>query len=797
MDRNLKILEFDSVRSKLASHAVCDDARELCAVLEPFFELSECRVALAQTEAAHVLLAKFGSPPFAAAANVDSRLAFAQAGGSLGMRDLLEVKDVLRLIRTVSDWRFNSPGSSSALDSFFSSLMPQKQLEDEIGRCIIDDETMSDHASAELANIRRKKNAAEASIRTRLEAVIKSAGAQGFLQESIITTRNGRYVVPVKIEHRGSVKGLVHDTSGSGATVFIEPMSVVEANNEILVLAGKEQQEIARILSELSASVGSLCDVIKHNYHTVVELDMVFAKAKLAYAMKATVPVLNDEREIYLRQARHPLLDPDTVVPTDIQLGCEFDTLVITGPNTGGKTVTLKTIGLLTAMAQAGLMIPAAENSKVAFFEHICADIGDEQSIEQSLSTFSSHMVNIINILSIADETTLVLIDELGAGTDPVEGAALASAILEELRFKGAVVAATTHYAELKAYALETDGVENACCEFDVTTLRPTYRLLIGAPGKSNAFAITARLGLGEDVIERAKGFISAENSRFEQMVSSLETRRAELERSRDEVRANEEQSEKLKADAKKKLDEADEIFKRETDRAKQEALKITENARRQANALIFEIDKLKKELREAREKESATAASNAATQAKTELRRRMSALSDSMEPEVRDTDDSYVLPRPVEKGDAVVIRSLGKEAEVTAPADRKGNVEVIAGGLKMRVRQDDLRLVDRPADKKPASPSIGYTKNKLAASGDTRCDLRGMTTDEAMFVLDRFLDDMTTSGIKECTVIHGKGTGALRTAVSGFLKKHPQVKSFRLGLYGEGENGVTIVELK
>ncbi|MBQ6420077.1 MAG: endonuclease MutS2 [Clostridia bacterium] len=794
--KSLKALELDKIAAKLASFASIPEAKELALTLSPYETLYDVQAAVNQTNAAYVLMAKYGSPSFGAIKNVSSSLSRAGAGGVLTMRELLDVGEVLRVIRSVQNWRFDNPGADSCLDVYFSSLVPNRHVEESIFTAIVSEEEISDLASPALADIRRKIRNKSQGIREKLESMVRSGYYQKFLQEALITQRGGRFVIPVKAEHRGDVPGLVHDTSGSGATVFIEPMAVVEANNEIKVLESKEREEIERILSELSAMAGELADSIKHNFESLVELNLIFAKGQLAYQMKASVPVLNTEGITELRRARHPLLDPKTVVATDIRLGEDFDTLVITGPNTGGKTVSLKTLGLLTLMAQCGLLIPAADESRVCVYENVFADIGDEQSIEQSLSTFSAHMVNIISILERSDERSLVLIDELGAGTDPVEGAALATAILERLHLSGAKVAATTHYAELKTYALETARVENACCEFDVTTLRPTYRLLIGVPGRSNAFAISARLGMDEVLIARAKEFVDEERTRFENVVDTLEQTRQEMERESAESAALRRQYEERLKEADRKVAEADGLVKKELERAESEALKLTENARREANALLLEVDKLRREMRSAKD------GSEVAAKAKQSMRRALGNLDAAVHPvteTVYDNED-YVLPRPLKAGDTVFLTDLGKEGSVLSPADKRGQVEVLSGSARMRVKEEKLRLVEKKKEKKPAVGAVtraGGIESRMTASADNRCDLRGMTVDEAILTLDAFLDSMLMSNISEFTVIHGKGTGALRKAVSDHLRGNRFVKSYRLGTFGEGEDGVTIVTLK
>ena len=796
LNRHHKALELDKVLAMLAEYAGMADAKEAAQALEPANELYDVTALLNQTSAAHSLMARHGAPSFGGVKNVKGSLSRANVGGVLSLRELLDIAELLRVIRSVYEWRFRSMEAESCLDVYFSSLLPNRTLEDHITMTVLSDEEISDHASPALADIRRKKRARAQSIREKLEGMIRSSHYQKVLQDAIITQRSGRFVVPVKSEHRAEVPGLVHDTSGSGATVFIEPMAVVEANNDIKELEGREKEEIERIITALSAEAGEYADTLKNNYDCLVELNLIFAKAQLAYKMNATVPTLNTDGLVELKKARHPLLDKQTVVPTDIMLGADFDTLVITGPNTGGKTVSIKTLGLLTLMAACGLMVPASENSKICVFKNVFADIGDEQSIEQSLSTFSSHMVNIVSILEQSDDESLVLIDELGAGTDPVEGAALATAILERLHLNGAKVAATTHYAELKTYALQTYRVENGCCEFDVNTLRPTYRLLIGVPGRSNAFAISEKLGMDPALIERAKEFVSEERTRFENVVDSLERSRLSMESEQaaaENVRR--EYEEKLRQ-AEEKLKSADALLQKEYEKAQSEALRITENARREANALLIEVDRLKKEMK------STTDASDLARRAKQSMKKGLSAIDVAVNPVTTNLyeDDDYVLPRALVPGDTVLLTDLGKEAKVLSAADKRGTVEVLSGTARMRVKTDGLRLIEKKKPEPPKTPAMTRntgTESRMTASADNRCDLRGMTADEAILTLDSFLDSMLMSGIGEFTVIHGKGTGVLRKAVSDHLRSNKFVKSYRLGTYGEGENGVTIVTLK
>ncbi len=784
MDKHTKALELDKILEMVAEECSSQDGAQLARELEPVHTAAEAQWLLGETDAAFVAMAKYGAPSFYGMKNVTNPLRRAQAGGGLGLRELLDIGATLRTIRGLTQWWGKSGNVTTALTPRFEVLAPNKYLEEKIFTCIVNEEEVADNASPALASIRRKIRAASQRVRDQLDKLIHSQAHQKHLQESIITQRGGRYVVPVKAEFRGEVPGLVHDTSASGATVFVEPMSVVEANNEIRVLRSDEQDEIARILLELSGEAGSFADSIIESYHYAVELDLIFAKAQVAYKMKAVVPQVGEDGKIALHAARHPLIAKEKVVPTDITLGVEFDTLIITGPNTGGKTVALKTIGLLTLMAMCGLMIPAGEGSRVAVFRHILADIGDEQSIEQSLSTFSSHMVNIIHIFEVADNSSLILLDELGAGTDPVEGAALAEAIIQELRGRGVRLACTTHYAELKAYAIQTPGVENGSCEFDVATLRPTYRLLIGVPGKSNAFAITQRLGMDTAIVDRARELVSREGNAFEQVVGRLEEDRRKMEDELEALRASAAQA-KANAEASQRLkDEAEAQAKKEIDRARQEAAQIVQKTRQRADALVGELEELR------RQKNKQLSAEQ-----KARLRSGLKELESSSDPVHQRRDDNYVLPRPLVVGDEVLLYDIDKEATVLElPKD--GTVLVQAGIIKTRVPLENVRLLSKRQLKKK-NPTRTVTKNVSTPETSSSLDLRGQTVEEALMEVDNFLDRASRMHLSQVTIIHGKGTGALRTAVQQHLRRCSQVKSFRLGTYGEGESGVTIAELK
>lgn len=785
--RHYRALELDKILKLLAAETACDDAAELAMQLVPSVSLSEVQRLLKETDEAHTLMARFGSPSFGGLKNVTNSLRRAEAGGTLNMAELLRIAGVLRTLRGIVEWRAKSEGVKSGLDWRFDSLMPNKYLEDRIFNAIVSEEEIADSASPQLAAIRRKIRAASSRAREQLDKMIHSPVYQKYLQDPIVTMRGGRFVVPVKAECRGEVPGLVHDTSSSGATVFVEPMSVVEANNQVRVLLSEEQTEIERILAELSAETGNFANGTINGYQAAVELNLIFAKANLGYKMKASMPLVNDQGKILLKKARHPLIPADKVVPTDIELGIGFDTLVITGPNTGGKTVSLKTIGLLTLMAMCGLLLPVADNSQISIFHQVLADIGDEQSIEQSLSTFSAHMTNIIKIIEQADQASLILMDELGAGTDPIEGAALAMAILEALRQKGAKVAATTHYAELKVYALQTQGVENACCEFDVTTLRPTYRLLIGVPGRSNAFAISLRLGMGETIVDRAKELVSSENSRFEDVVQSLETSRQKLEAERTRAEQARMEAARSQKSAEDILENIQSQADKEMEKARRQAAELVARTRGQIDALLNEMEELKKQQNKALTAEQ-----------KAKLKAGMRALEETADPIHKKDDGEYVLPRPLKVGDTVLIFDIDKQATVLQlPEGNSGNVLVQAGIIQTRVPLSSLRLVNEKKEKAPRRTVTRNVTGRAQARVATELDLRGQMTDEAIMNVDRFIDSALLTGIEQLTVIHGKGTGALRTAVQQHLKHHPSVKSYRLGVFGEGEAGVTIVELK
>ena len=782
MKKDYQALELDKVLALLAEQTSFEDARQMALTLEPSNGLFEAKELLQETYDAHALSGRFGAPAFGNLHNMTNALRRAEAGAVLTTLELLRTAALLRVIRTVAEWRDKSASIETTLDRRFNALTPQKYLETKIMSAILSEEEIADNASPELANIRRKLAAAASKIRDRLDSLIRSTSMQKYLQDSIVTMRSGRYVVPVKAEFRSSVPGLVHDTSASGATVFIEPMSVVEANNEIRILHAKEQTEIDRILAELSAEVGACADSVCESYHILTELNVIFAKAHLAYKMKASLPVMNNSGRILLKKARHPLIPADKVVPTDVELGIHFDTLVVTGPNTGGKTVSLKTIGLLSLMAMCGLMIPAADNSELSVFDHVLVDIGDEQSIEQSLSTFSAHITNIRRILDEADEKSLVLIDELGAGTDPVEGAALATAILEKLREQGAKIASTTHYAELKSFALDTKGVENACCEFDVATLRPTYKLLIGMPGRSNAFAISERLGIRSEVVERAKELVSHENTQFESVVQKLEESRHELEQRiaeadalKAEIKAERERMAAAEEEARQKQE-------KELENARLQAENIITKARAQVYGVLDEIEAI-------RRKKDVTA------EEKAKLKADIRQMEDAADPIHAREQEEYHLPRPLKAGDNVLIFDIDKKAVVLETG--KDSVLVQAGIIKTRVPLNNLRLLKEERVTTPKRSVTRTIRSDVKRTASTEVDVRGEVVLDALMDVDRAIDSAVMQGLHQITIIHGKGTGVLRKEIQAHLKKHPSVRSFRLGVFGEGDAGVTIAELK
>lgn len=779
-----KCLELDKILLLLADETSIERSREAALALEPSSGLFEANELLAETNDAHMLVGRFGTPSFGTVRDMTNAIRRAQAGAVLNTLELLRIAELLRVIRSLEEWRKKSASIETKLDMRFNMLAPNKYLETKITTSILSEDEIADTASHNLQDIRRKISIASSKVRERLDKIIHSASYQKFLQDSIVTIRGGRFVIPVKAEFRSSVPGLVHDTSASGATVFIEPMGVVEANNDIRILRSKEQAEIERILANLSAEIGAYADSMCKSYDILVQLNLIFAKANLAYKMKATAPILNADGRIKIKKARHPLIDPEKVVATDIELGTSFDTLVITGPNTGGKTVTLKTIGLFSLMAMCGLMIPASDNSELSVFDDVLADIGDEQSIEQSLSTFSAHMTMIIQILKRANDRSLVLIDELGSGTDPAEGAALATAILERLRSMGVRLAATTHYDEIKRFALETNGVENGCCEFDIKTLRPTYRLLIGMPGRSNAFAISKSLGIDDEIIARAEELVSQENTRFEEVVKKLEDSRSVLEEKLIEAENTKRESEQILKEANEKAERIEKDAKNELDLAKAQAGNIVQKARAQVYALLDELEAVKKK-------------QNVTAEDKAKLKAGIRNMENDADPIERRKNDEYVLPRKLKKGDNVLIFDIDKKGTILEIDETAQNALVQAGIVKMRVEFSNLRLLKEDTVKKPIRKSTRTVKTDVSRTASTEVDVRGQTAMEAIMSVDNAIDSAILMNLNTLTIIHGKGTGVLRKEIQAHLKKHPSIRSYRLGTYGEGDAGVTIAELK
>ena len=792
-DKSLRTLELPRVLELLSEQAVSAEAKQRALRIRPETEPEEVLRLLDQTDAARSLIGLRGSPSFSGVKPVAEALDRADRGGALNTRELLTIADLLTAARRAKEYFNDEAAEKTAIDHLFLSLHGNRFLEEKIKRAIPDEDTIADAASTELADIRRHMRAAQAKSRQILQKIISSPTYGKILQETIITQRDGRFVVPVKAEHRGDLPGLVHDISSTGATLFVEPMGVVQANNEFIELQAKEQKEIDRILAEFSAEAAAHREDIQWDYDTLVHLDLIFARGQLSYKMNAVRPEVRRDGAIHLRKARHPLLDPKTAVPIDIELGDTFDTLVITGPNTGGKTVTLKTLGLLTLMTQCGLHIPAADRSAVSVYERVLADIGDEQSIEQSLSTFSAHMVNIVEILKEADRHSLVLFDELGAGTDPVEGAALAIAVIQHVRRLGAKVAATTHYAELKTFAMTTAGVENASCEFDVETLAPTYRLLIGIPGKSNAFAISRRLGLPEDVIAAAQGQMSGESVRFEDILTQLEEKRQALEKREQEADRLLRQREEDARKAREFRDQMERAKDNARGRGEAEAKRILRDARTAADQVFQELS----EMRKAQARADRALNEN---EARAALRRTLNEAEEAVSKRDARQEPIPKPSRPIRAGDLVEFPGVRQPAEVVS-VGKDGTLQLKAGILKMKAKADEVRLIEddeRAARKKTPSVTIRQNADRaLRASAARELDIRGMETLEAESVVENFLSAAVMGKLETVTIIHGKGTGALRKAVHDILRRNKAVKSFRLGVYGEGESGVTVVTLK
>lgn len=788
-------LELHKVLEMLAAEAANEKTKELARALTPDNDPARVRYALQQTEDAFQLSVRFGSPAFDSFSDVCAAIRRTQSGARVSLKELLEITRLLRQISALTDWYDHCGQMENTLSDLFRRLQPNPYLADLLERSIENEDRLADAASPALGQIRRKITQAGLKLREKLEKMIRSASMQTYLQEQIITIRDGRYVIPVKAEHRGDVAGLIHDTSATGQTYFIEPMAIVDANNDIRLLETQEQEEIERIIQKLCNECGQYADAMIQGYDIAAELNLYFAKASLGTMQRGMIPQITEDGSLLLKRARHPLIDPKTVVPIDIALGEDYHALIITGPNTGGKTVALKTVGLLSAMAMCGLMIPAADGSRIAVFDRILVDIGDRQSIEYNLSTFSAHTLQDIEIIKTADDRTLVLIDELGSGTDPVEGAALAVAVIERLRMQGAELIVTTHYQELKRYALETDDVENASCEFDLETLKPTYKLVIGSPGKSNAFAISKSLGMPDDVIAHAKQLISSENQRFERAVEQLDRARAQHEKELAELTRLRESTAIHEKEVREQAELLEQKREEELAKIRAQARRIVEQTVSESNALLDELRDLKK-LKDQALAEQAAAAKSHAKQTIDRLY------------ENSDTDEQgdYTLPRPLQIGDSVLIVSMGRSGTVVAePAGKMVTVQI--GAMKTRVPVENLRLEkQQPKQQQKQQQKVHTTtvvrsdKGKGGSgvrSSATELDIRGCTVDEGIMMTENFIAGSLLSGFETVTIIHGKGTGALRKGIHDHLRRMKQVKAFRPGVYGEGEDGVTVVTLK
>lgn len=781
--RVLKTLEYDKILAMLKERASCCISRELVDTMEPSGDFDTVERELKLTAEAETLFYKTGRSPVDDFPDMRHCLERMHAALFLSTGELLGIASCLKAARIAKDILANEVGEESYLYNLAGLLITHRSAEEEINRCIINEDEIFDGASPALARIRRAMRLANEKVREKLNSMIRSTAYQKYLQEPIITIRNGRFVIPVKQEYRQQVPGLIHDQSSSGATLFIEPSAVVELGNEYKKLLAEEADEIERILTELTAMLAPYADEIREDLNIMGQIDLVFAKAKLSRELNAVMPRLNRNNYVRIVRGRHPLIPADRVVPIDIWIGKDYRSLIITGPNTGGKTVTLKIVGLFALMVQSGIFVPANEGSEFPVFEHIYADIGDEQSIEQSLSTFSSHMKNIVGILDKADENSLVLLDELGAGTDPIEGAALAMSILEELNDRHCICVSTTHYSEIKAFAMTHEGMENASMEFDIDRLCPTYRLYIGIPGKSNAFEISSRLGLPSSIIDKAKSFLKGEDVRFEDIISSAQSQRRIAEEERKMAEEARAELEKLRADAERERKKLDEDRNRLQAKAKEDAKRIVADTKREMEKLIVKIRSIKDIDR--------SAADRAIQSARDTLRATETAVN---EKEAIKKEDNTKPPKTVRAGDTVNIVTLDQKATVLSAPDSKGEVMVQAGVMKLNIKLKDIRLIE---EKKAAAPTSGKVGLGAGKQVGLELDVRGMLVDEANIMVDRYLDDAYNAGLSEVNIIHGKGTGALRAGVQAFLKRHPLVKGYRMGSYGEGDAGVTVVTLK
>lgn len=795
MNKYLKTLELDKILDMLSELASNEATRKMALELRPDCDLERVRYECLKTSQALELSVQFGTPPFSNFKDITSTAARAKSGAVISLRDLMDIAAMLRQIKGLADWYKHCENIETELSYLFSRLQPNDWLLEKLERSIISENEIADAASPELAAIRRKINRAGMQLRETLDKMVKSKTTQQYLQESSVTIRDGRFVLPVKSEHRGQISGLIHDTSATGQTIFIEPMAIVEANNDIRILQGKEQEEIERIICELCRDCGDYADILAENYKVCTELNLYFAKSNLAAKLNCSLPEITDDGKIYLKKARHPLIDKNKAVPIELSLGEEYQTLIITGPNTGGKTVALKTAGLLSAMTMCGLLIPVADGSRISVFSHILADIGDSQSIEQNLSTFSSHTNKVIEILGTADESSLVLLDELGSGTDPVEGAALAIAVIRRLMENGAKIMVTTHYQELKVFAIDSPSVQNASCEFDIATLRPTYRLIVGSPGKSNAFAISESLGMPSDIIEDAKGRVSDANTRLEEVIGKLEASRLELEREKEQITKLRIQAQEHESAVRKEREEIEAAKSDELEKARLRAMTIIEQTKAESNELLDELEKLRKE------KDKKDFSSNVSGM-KSKTKQSFNKMFDTANPvDKRDPNEGYVLPRKLKRGDTVYVVDLQRKGIISGEPDGSEFVFVQMGVMKTKMNISRLRLEEPEKvtynNKNKPSRKVGRVGVKAERRGKMELDIRGSACDDGIYELDAFIDQAVMSNISTVTIIHGKGTGLLRKAVHQRLRSHPSVKNFRLGLFGEGEDGVTVVELK
>ena len=789
-------LELDKVLARAAQFTSNETSHNMMLDTKPSADLAEVRKEITKTDDALQLAMQFGTPPFTGFKDICNMVTRAASGARLSLRDLMDVEDLLRQVQSLHAWYGHCSETATSLDYLFSLIVPLDGLLTTLERSIVSEEELADAASPTLGEIRRKLVRQRSHLRDTLDQMTRNKTMQKYLQETTVTIRDGRFVLPVKAEYRSQVAGLIHDTSSSGATLFIEPMQIVEANNDIRLLESREVEEIDRIMQKLCAEVGANAPALRRLHATCAELDYYFAKANYAASLKAVKPAISDDGVLELKKARHPLLDQSKAVPIDLALGAEHNALIVTGPNTGGKTVALKTAGLLTAMTMCGLLIPTTDGSRVSVFRHILADIGDAQSIEQSLSTFSSHTTNLVEILKIADDSTLVLLDELGGGTDPVEGAALAIAVIDYLKQLGAKLMVTTHYQELKLYAADTPDVINASCEFNTETLKPTYRLIIGSPGKSNAFAISGQLGIPKVILDHAQSLVSEENRRFEHVISRFEQARKELEAEREEAEQLRREAERFKAEWQEKRDNAAREEKELLERASAQASRIVESTKAQSNALLDELEHLRREKDKADFSARVSAVKGSSGQQLRDMYKTANPVIGSL-----DENGEYVLPRPLKKGDKVLIADLNQEAVIAGDPDGSENVFVQMGIMKMKIQVSRLRLLDKsrqnPQTAKKKSPKRGQVSAKVERKGSMELDIRGMACDEGVMEVERFIDGAVLSNVGTVTIIHGKGTGVLRKAVQQRLSRMKCVKSYRNGLYGEGEEGVTVVTLR